>query len=174
MRDQCLAERVERSGIGVEVDELGRSRPTIVAAEAGLNIGRSARPTYLPPPHEFVGVLFALGLSRDDRRSRATELVNLYSKAGALNSLGDSLVAHIGSLFRAGAPWPSADNLEQWADAWEQAASEMPDFRLSMRLLRTGVDFIKAGGERSGVLLSLTSAEREIMRQALGHDQAES
>ena len=162
------------TGIAEEHARAGRWSEATASLEAGLNIGRSARPTYLPPPFEFVGILFSLGLSRDDRRSRATELVNLYATAGALNTLGEALVAHIGSLFRAGAPWPSADNLEQWADAWEQAASEMPDFRLSMRLLRTGVDFIKAGGERSGVLLSLTSAEREIMRQALGLDRAES
>jgi hypothetical protein len=71
-------------------------------------------------------------------------------------------------VFRAGAPFPSSDNLEGWALAWEQAVEGVPDFRLSVRLLRTGIDFVKAGGDDPGVLLALTSPERAILEQALG------
>ena len=44
----------------------------------------------------------------------------------------------------------------------------MPDFRLSVRLLRTAINFVKAGGKDRGVLLDLTSTERAILEQALG------
>jgi hypothetical protein len=52
--------------------------------------------------------------------------------------------------------------------AWEQAAESVPDFRLSVRLLRTAINFVKAGGKDRGVLLDLTSTERAILEQALG------
>jgi hypothetical protein len=58
--------------------------------------------------------------------------------------------------------------LEGWAAAWEQAAESEPDFRLSVRLLRTGIDYVKAGGKDPGILLTLTSPERAILQQALG------
>ena len=49
-------------------------------------------------------------------------------------------------------------------DAGVLAAKE----RVSTRLLRTGVDFVKAGGKNPGILLDLTSTERSIVQQALG------
>jgi len=82
--------------------------------------------------------------------------------------LGKALVQHAGDVFRAGEPFPSADNLEGWAAAWELAAQSVSEFRLSVRLLRTGIAFIKAGRKDPGVLLNLTSTERAILQQALG------
>jgi hypothetical protein len=37
-----------------------------------------------------------------------------------------------------------------------------------VRLLRTGIDYVKAGGKDPGILLTLTSPERAILQQALG------
>jgi hypothetical protein len=85
--------------------------------------------------------------------------------------LGEGLVEHIGGVFRAGEPFPSADNLEQWASAWERAGEDVEEFRLPLRLLRTGIEFVKAGGKDPGILLHLTSAERQIVRQALGLEE---
>jgi hypothetical protein len=51
---------------------------------------------------------------------------------------------------------------------WEQAAEGVPEFRLSVRLLRTGINFVKAGGNQPGILLDLTSPERAILVQAFG------
>jgi hypothetical protein len=57
---------------------------------------------------------------------------------------------------------------EGWALAWEQAAESVPEFRLSVRLLRTGINYVKASGNQPGILLDLTSPERAILEQALG------
>ena len=92
----------------------------------------------------------------------------MYREHDALSVLGEATVQHIGRVFRAGEPFPSADNLEGWALCWEQAAETAPDFRLAMRLLRTGIDFVKAAGKDPGILLTLTSPERTILVQALG------
>jgi hypothetical protein len=37
-----------------------------------------------------------------------------------------------------------------------------------MRLLRTGTDYVKAGGKDAGILLTLTFPERAILEQSLG------
>ena len=58
--------------------------------------------------------------------------------------------------------------LSQKSSSWEQAAESVDAFRLSVRLLRTGIDFVKARGKDPGILFSLTSAERAILEQALG------
>lgn len=42
------------------------------------------------------------------------------------------------------------------------------DFRLSLRSLRTAVNYAKAGGKAPGILLDLTSTERAILEQAFG------
>lgn len=75
---------------------------------------------------------------------------------------------HLGAIYTQGDPWPTSDNLDQWLLAWEQAAEDARDFQLPLRLLRTGIEFIKSGGKDDGVLLDLSSTERSILRQAFG------
>jgi hypothetical protein len=99
-------------------------------------------------------------------------MAGLYQKYVALPQLGDGLVKHLGKVLRAGEPFPSSDNLRQWLAAWEQTAGDLDEFRLPLRLLRVGIDYIIAGGKDSGVLLTLTSAEREILKQAFGISEA--
>lgn len=146
----------------------GRWSQGFLAIEAGLECGSRAQPTYYKTTADLIGVIFSAGLNPDRRRETVGELLRLYSKYQALSVLGEAAVQHIGSVFRAGKPFPSVDNLEAWACAWEQAAQEEADFRLSARLLRTGINYVKAGGEDEGLLLDLTSTERSILRQALG------
>lgn len=146
----------------------GRWSQGFLALEAGLECGSKGQLVYYGGATDLIGVIFAAGLNPDRRRETVGELLRLYSKYQALSVLGESAVQHIGSVFRAGKPFPSADNLEAWACAWEQAAQEEADFRLSARLLRTGINYVKAGGEDEGLLLDLTSTERSILRQALG------
>lgn len=117
---------------------------------------------------EFISPLFSGGLSMDTRNARVAELFSLYKKHEALSPLGEGLVRHLGNVFQKGPPFPSADNLDQWIAAWESAAADVEDFRLSLRLLRTAVEFIKKGGKDHGVLLTLTKPEREILMQAFG------
>jgi len=146
----------------------GRWSEGFEALEAGMECGAKAEPPYFDTANRLIGVVFSAGLIPEARIARVTDLLALYKKHQALSVLGEGIVKHIGSVFRAGEPFPSADNLDQWASAWEQAAASVDEFRLSLRLLRTGVDFVKAGGKDPGILLSLTAAERQILKQALG------
>ena len=146
----------------------GRWSAGFQALEASLESGGKTQPAYRGTATDLVGVVFSAGLSTDGRLDKITGLLRAYRDHNALSVLGEAVVQHIGSVFRAGESFPSADNLEGWVLGWEQAAERVPDFRLSVRLLRTGIDFVKAGGKDLGMLLTLTSPERAILEQALG------
>ncbi len=138
------------------------------AIEASLTRGETTQPAYRESAGDLVGAVFSAGLSPDGRRDKVAELLRVYGLHNALSVLGEAVVKHVGRIFRAGHPFPATDNLEGWALAWEEAAVSFPDFSLSVRLLRAGVDYVKAGGKEPGVLLSLPSTERAIVEQALG------
>ena len=146
----------------------GRWSEGFQALEASLECGAKVQPVYQAIATDLIGVVFSGGLNPEGRRDKVTELLRIYGKHQVLPVLGEALVQHIGSVFRAGASFPSADNLEGWASAWGHAAETVLDFRLSVRLLRTGIDYLKAGGKDPGILLALTSPERAILEQALG------
>jgi DNA-binding transcriptional ArsR family regulator len=146
----------------------GRWGEGFQALEANLDFCSKTQLMHQGTATGLVGIIFSGGLNPEGRRDKVTELLRIYGKYQALPVLGEALVRHIGSVFRAGAPFPSTDNLEGWASAWEQAATMLPDFRLSMRLLRTGTDYVKAGGKDPGILLALTSPEHAILEQSLG------
>ena len=146
----------------------GRWSEGFQALEASLEWGAKAQPAYREVATDLIDVFFSGGLSPEGRRDKVTDLLRIYHKHQALPVLGEAVVQHIGNVFRAGEPFPSADNLEGWASAFERAAESVPDFRLSVRLLRTGVDYLKAGGKDPGILLDLTSPERAILEQSLG------
>lgn len=146
----------------------GRWSEGFQALEASLECGEKAQPAYRETATDLIGVVFSAGLSPEGRHDKVTGLLHAYRDHNALSVLGEAVVQHIGRVFRAGAPYPSTDNLEGWVLGWEQAAEKVPDFRLSVRLLRTGIDFVKAGGKDLGILLTLTSPERAILKQALG------
>lgn len=151
----------------------GKWSEGFTAIEASLNLGAKQSPSYFEAPVDVIGVLFTAGLNPEGRRSHASTLHSLYAKYSATAVLGEALVKHLGSLFAKGEPWPSADNLDQWLTAWEQAAGDGPDFKLPLRLLRIGIEFIKSGGKDQGILLTLTSPERSLLRQAFGLDRSE-
>ena len=146
----------------------GRWSEGFQALSASLERGEKAQPAYQGTSTELIGVVFSAGLNAEGRREKVMGLLGAYSKHNALPVLGEAVVQHVGNVFRVGVPFPSADNLEGWASAWEQAAESVPDFHLSVRLLRTGIDYVKAGGKDPGILLALTSPERAILEQALG------
>jgi len=151
----------------------GRWSEGFEALENGLRRGAKEKSPYYSTATDIVGVLFSAGLSPEGRSAKVAELLGLYARHSALPVLGQGVVEHIGRVFTKGEPWPSADNLEQWASAWEQAAGTTAEFRLPIRLLRTGVNFIEAGGKDPGILMDLSSPERSILRQALGLDEKE-
>jgi len=146
----------------------GRWSEGFRSLEASLDCGAKVQPVYRGTATDLVGAVFSAGLNPDGRHDKVTELLRIYGEHQALPVLGEAVVQHIGSVFRAGEPFPSADNLEGWASAWEQATENEADFRLSVRLLRTGIDYVKAGGKDPGILLTLTTPERAILEQALG------
>lgn len=146
----------------------GRWGEGFQAVEDSLTCGERLQPAYRESAAYLVGMVFSAGLSPEGRRDKVTELLRLYDLHDALPVLGEAVVKHVGTVFRTGLPFPSSDNLEDWATAWEQAALRLPDFSLSARLLRAGIDYVKTGGKDPGVLLTLTSPERAIMEQSLG------
>lgn len=146
----------------------GRWSAGLEAIEASLACGKTEQPAHRGNATDLVSAVFSAGLNPDGRRDKVAALLGVYDLHNALPVLGDAVVTHVGRIFRAGSPFPATDNLEGWALAWEEAAVGFPDFGLAMRLLRTGVDYVKAGGKEPGVLLSLSSTERAIVEQALG------
>jgi tetratricopeptide (TPR) repeat protein len=144
----------------------GRWTDGFVALQSGLEKGAAEQPPYHESATNLIHVIFTAGLSPSGRFDRIKELLYLYHKYGALAILGEAIVQHVGSIWRTGEPFPSTDNLEGWISAWERATPDIPGLRLPVRLLRTGINFIKTGGKDEGVLLDLTSAEREIILQA--------
>jgi tetratricopeptide (TPR) repeat protein len=135
---------------------------------AGLETGAKAQPPHYQDTRFLIDVIFEAGLGPESRAGKVKKFLGIYETYQALSALGEAVIEHIGGLFRKGSPFPSTDNLEEWALAWEQAAVSVPDFRLAVRLLRRGVEFVKAGGKEPGSLLDLTIAERTILEQALG------
>ncbi len=155
----------------------GRWNDGFLALETGLKRGGAAEPPDLGNAAGLIGVVFSAGLSPDGRGEKVGELLGIYEKHLALSVLGEGVVQHLGRVFRAGAPFPSTDNLDGWALAWEQAAKDKPEFQLSLRLLRTGVNFLKSGGKDRGILLDLASTERAILEQTfelIGKEPADS
>ena len=151
----------------------GRWKEGFCAVEACLSQGSKQSPSHFDAPVDIIGILFAAGMSQEGRRTHSGALFSVYSKYSALAVLGEALVKHLGAVYANGEPWPSSDNLDQWLAAWEQSAGDTSDFKLPLRLLRVGTDFIKAGGKDPGILLTLTSPERSLLRQALGLDLME-
>lgn len=115
-------------------------------------------------------MLFSAGRNSESRHEKVSALFEAYQSHQFSPVLGEGLIKHLGWIFQQGAPYPSSDNLEQWYSAWEKATSDTAELGLPLRLLRTGIDFVIGGGEDQTILLHLTSAERKILRQALGLD----
>jgi hypothetical protein len=110
----------------------------------GLTAGRAASPAYAGDSTDLIGAFFDAMLQPALRRERASRLLQVYRDADALAPLGQALTRHLGRL-HAAAERPSPDNLETWASVWETAAQGLDTFRLSLRIFRTGIDFLKAG-----------------------------
>ena len=139
----------------------GRWSEGLAALEAGLSLVAQQSPPRLEAPVGLIGVFFAAGLNQEGRRVQAGTLYRLYAKHAAEAVLGEALVKHLGAVFSEGAPWPSADNLDQWLAAWQMAAGEAPEFKLPLRLLRTGIEFVKSGGKEEGCLLYTSPSPRD-------------
>jgi tetratricopeptide (TPR) repeat protein/DNA-binding transcriptional ArsR family regulator len=146
----------------------GRWNQGFEMLEQGLVLNGTHSSLHRDHVSDLINAVFSTGLPPAGRNETASRLLKIFAKHQALPSLGEAVVQHMGGVFQAGAPFPSTDNLEGWAAAWEQAGETVPDFRLSLRLLRTAVNFVKAGGKDRTLLLDLAAPERAIVEQALG------
>lgn len=99
-----------------------------------------------------------------------TEFTIYALQKGILERFGESLVNQLPRLASSSLNHSAYD---AWADAWTNAANSLkPEDRqhleIPLRLLRTGIAYYKTKDE--GVLLSLPSEERKILRQVLKLD----
>ncbi|WGS88023.1 ArsR family transcriptional regulator [Methylomonas sp. UP202] len=116
----------------------------------------------------IISIIFVSNLSPTIRKQRIAELMQVFEQHHASNYLGEALIRHLGSLHRDPDETPSPDNLEQWCSAWEAAGTNSEAMKLPLRLLRTGIDFLKAGAQDRSVLLDLNQEERQILVQTFG------
>ena len=174
-RDLDAALRLEGAPTEIRVDSqialaelriaTGRWDDAITALSDGLQEGTSATPAYQGDSTDIIGAFFDSSLQPAIRAERARHLLQVYRDSNALAQLGGALTQHLGRLHADPANLPSPDNLETWATAWEAAGQGIDAFRLPLRLFRTGVDFLKAGGTDRGILLDLNQEERKLLEQ---------
>lgn len=98
-------------------------------------------------------------------QARVVEALSLYKDHGALDYLGGALVQHLTHLNKS--PLGPA-GLEQWISGWEERAESEQALRFPLRLLRTGIAYLKTQPLDEAVLLQLPSEERNLVRAALG------
>jgi len=143
----------------------GRWDAAMTALGDGLRAGATSAPAYRGDSTHIIHAFFDSSLQPAIRRERIRDLFQIYSDADAINQLGDALVRHLGQLHANAADLPSPDNLETWAAAWEEAGQDSDAFRLPLRIFRTGIDFLKAGGSDPSILLDLNQEERALLEQ---------
>ncbi|TCT18109.1 Cdc6-like AAA superfamily ATPase [Thiobaca trueperi] len=146
----------------------GRWDVAMVALGDGLREGINAAPAYQGDSTNIISAFFDSTLQPAIRRERTRSLFEVYRDADAITQLGEALTRHLGRLHADTEKLPSPDNLETWAAAWEEAGKDIDAFRLPLRLFRTGIDFLKAGGTDPGILLDLNQEERRLLEQVFG------
>jgi tetratricopeptide (TPR) repeat protein len=98
-------------------------------------------------------------------QARLATLAGLCAEHGCKANLGDAFVRHLAKL--ADSPLSSA-GLDQWLSGWESETSCHPAMQLPLRLVRTGIAYLKTQPRDETVLLQLPKEERALVRQALG------
>jgi tetratricopeptide (TPR) repeat protein len=98
-------------------------------------------------------------------QARLATLARLCAEHDCTANLGDAFVRHLAKL--AVSPLSSA-GLDQWLNGWESETSGHPAMQLPLRLVRTGIAYLKTQPRDETVLLQLPKEERVLVRQALG------
>lgn len=92
-------------------------------------------------------------------RIRVARLMSLAAKYDAMGILGVALVRSLSILnFR----MLSHAALDAWSETWCQLGQSDPQLLISLRLFRTGIQYLKSNADRK-VLLGLFEAERRIL-----------
>ena len=175
-RDMEAASKLEGAPVELRVDAhlalaeihvaTGRWDVAMSGLGDGLRDGATDEPAYRGDFTDIIHAFFASSLEPGTRRERTRSLCQVYRDADAISQLGEALILHLGELHADADNLPSPDNLETWAAAWEEAGRDIDAFRLPLRIFRTGIDFLKAGGNDPGVLLDLNQEERKLLEQA--------
>jgi tetratricopeptide (TPR) repeat protein len=116
---------------------------------------------------DIVDIFLRQNEGSEDLDQHLARLIQACSETGMLADLGDGLVR---SLRFIGFQPLDPVKLGAWRDAWLELGQGQPDLEVPLRILRAGVDYTIRGDE--SVLLDLLSAERRILRQAMGLDSA--
>ncbi|WP_426994058.1 ArsR family transcriptional regulator [Methylomonas sp. CM2] len=120
----------------------------------------------------MVAFVYTSSFSTAARKQHIAELAQVFEQHHASNYLGEALIRHLGSIHRDPDETPSSENLEQWYSAWEASGTNSEALKLPLRLLRTGIDFLKSGAQDRSVLLDLNQEERQILVQTFGLEEA--
>ena len=148
----------------------GRWGSALTALADGLREGNSGDHPSSGNSRWVIRAFFDSSPAPGIQRERTRALVRVYRDNDAIPQLGEALTGHLGSLCALAADPPSSDALERWASVWEDAGEDIDALRLPLRILRTGIDFLKSGGRNRGILLDLNQEERRILEQALNLD----
>ncbi len=97
---------------------------------------------------------------------RAKRLVEIFSVKGGLARLGEGLVQSLAFVTEAKL---NGEGLAAWRRAWVEAGREKEELRLPLRLFEVGMSYHESGDPEE--LLTLVSAERSFVAEALGLDQ---
>jgi tetratricopeptide (TPR) repeat protein len=163
----ALAELAYQSGHWTQgLETIGRA----------LALGQDASPPYTGDCADVLGALWSSWPGPSVSSRLTGELVDLFAENQKESVLGEALIKHLGNLRHDSKKPPAATDLtltmNQWVDTWVAACQDKPAFAPAMRILRTGADFIIAGGDDLTVLAELNQEEREVLRQALDLEEA--
>ena len=129
--------------------------------ESNFNLRRGMLTTFV------VSSVFAENVDPTNLVGRTTQILAAFAKNDLTSVLAEGLLEHLPTLAESAFNWTAYDS---WFYAWSNAAESLkPEDRqhleIPLRLLRTGIAYYKTKDE--GVLLSLPSEERKILRQVL-------
>jgi hypothetical protein len=119
----------------------------------------------VPGPEVMCGALVVSVAALDMTAARQRALrscIKGWSRFGLLPQLGNSLVSHLEALLLSKL---NSAGLDAWHALWAKAGDGYPELEIPLRMLKTGVAYIKTKEE--GELLTLPQEERRILRQAL-------
>jgi tetratricopeptide (TPR) repeat protein len=154
-----------KAGMAVSLLTAGRWDEGINQLAHTLNDLVESTPA-VPPASDSVmaSILREIG-SPDVWRARVVETTALYAKHGCLNYLGNALVWNLSALKQSVL---KNEGLEEWLACWESAAAQNAELQLPVRLLRSGIAYLKTRPRNEAILLDLPSEERRVVREALG------
>ena len=133
----------------------------------GLTEGCNQSPPYIGNIKYILELLYNDLPATKIFRQLACDLANTFRNHNQVPSFTGALIEHLGWQFTTERESSASTDIELWASIWESTLADIPEAKLPLRIFRTGVDFIKAGGNDESILLNLNQEERRILEQVL-------